>query len=340
MKVPRELLVALFNMELRKGRTLFEVREYWRDDRPLFSGRFDGDHVSLDVIGYRDYCSMFPRDNDIPSYQELIQKVLHASCIIEEDQISPFRDRFREMMTDEEPYRRNIRFYYDTNSLMNNYFHIFRELIPDFTRKANHNTSLGVVSELEDLQDRRSKGNHFQDHFRKLYGDDHEIFFNQPNLTGRYARLAYSEIGYLRDDLRVNLLTDDGVGDRKILSAFVHDSQDNNLEGIMVTNDATMAERASMRMGSWHVRFDLSSRLPERTGMDHFIEAVYRAAVIYGRVRIGDDIIIGGVYRGKGVDDWNGRIVDIDSAHDREIERTRRILKDIPEELLGTGYYS
>ncbi|MCK5772289.1 MAG: hypothetical protein KAH57_00730 [Thermoplasmata archaeon] len=340
MIVSSDLLIPIINREIREGRTQFEIFEGWRKDDPLFRGEYENGVVLVDSITKRGYRSLMPNEREIPDFQELIQKVLQASGVIDPGQLSGYQERFKEIVQDEEPFRRNTRFYYDTNSFMNNYFFLFREMIPDFTKNASHNTSLGVVAEMEDIVDRKLKGQYFPDHFKKTYGNDDEIFYNQPNLFGRFARLAYPEIEYLKDKLRANILTDDGVGDRNILSAFVHDSSKYNLEGVVVTNDGVMGERAEKRMGSWLVRFELDRIKALKTKLEYFIEAIYRASVIYGRVAINDDIVVSGLWHGKKIEDWNDRCINIERCNECDVKRIHNILKEIPDDFYGKGYYS
>ncbi|MBN1540466.1 MAG: hypothetical protein JW939_10005 [Candidatus Thermoplasmatota archaeon] len=340
MIVAKDLLIPMFNREIFKGTERFDVYEGWRGDIPLFSGHYSECRMRVDSIGKNDYRSLMPEAQEIPGYLDLNQKVIQASGMIDPSMLSGYRERFGKIVDDDEPFRRNVRFYYDTNSLMNNYFFLFREYIPDFTRKAFHNTSLGVVSELEDIFDRKLKGHFFPDHFREVYGRDDEIFHSQPNLYGRSARLAYSEIEYLKKKLRVNILTDDGVGDRNILGSFARDSQKFNLDGVLVTNDHIMAERAGMRMGSWLVRFDLSNVKGLRTRLEYFIEAVYRAAIIYGRVRVNDDMIVSGLWSRKRQEDWNSGHIMVEGCSEGDIERTLNIMAKVPEDFYGKSYYS
>jgi hypothetical protein len=340
MIIPKDFLIPIINKEIRDGNTNFEIFEGWRKDVSLFRGDYKKGEMIVDCISKDQYKSLMPGDQEIPRYYDLIQKVLQASGIVDPDQISDFQDQFKEIVSDEEPFRRNARFYYDTNSFMNNYFYLFREFIPDFTKNASHNTSLGVVAEMEDIFDRKLKGHYFPDHFKKIYGADDDIFYNQPNLFGRFARLAYPEIEYLKDKLRVNILTDDGVGDRRIMSAFTQDAKEHNIEGVIVTNDGTMSERAEMRMGSWLVRLDLKQIYKQKTKLEYFIESIYRAAITYGRVQINNDIVVSGLWSRKKIDDWNEQNVLIEKCNDCDIGKIRNILKEIPEDFYGKGYYS
>ncbi|MFO8052127.1 MAG: hypothetical protein R6V01_10600 [Thermoplasmatota archaeon] len=340
MMLSSDYLIPIMNKELRRGITRFDVYEGWRSDRPIFSGFYERRAFRVRSISKDDYFSRFPRDRDFPCYFDLIQKVLHGSCILDLSEIEEFRNRFREITEDEEPFRRNTRFYYDTNSLMNNYFHIFRETIPDFTTAAGHTTSYGVVSELEDLFDRKLKGRFFPGSFDEIYSGNGDMFYNQPNLSGRFARMGYPEIDYMKDELQADILTDDRTGDRGIMSAFVRDANQNNVEGVIVTNDATMAERAGKRMGAWHVNFDLERVYDVRTKMEYFLDALYRASVTYGRIKVNDNIVIEGIWKGKDAEEWKGRCVRISKCNDCKIESISRILERVPDEFFGKGYYS
>lgn len=339
MKLGKEFLIPVLNHELREGVKIFDVYEGWRKEKPLFSGEFKDGKFSVTSIGRYDYKSIFPDIREFPNFFDLIQKVLHGSCIIDPDEISDFHERFESVIGDEEPYKRNVRFYYDTNSLMNNYFYNFREFIPRFTRKAGHTTSFGVMGELERLLDRTLKNQFFPDEFDRIYSGDGGMFYGQPNLVGRMARLAYPEIDYMKDQLRSNILTDNELGDTEILNAFMSDCNDNNLEGIIVTNDSTMAERASRRMGSWHVKFELDRIVDIPVNMEYFLEAIYRASILYGRIRINDGIIVDGVWKGKGASDWSSNLMDIRKCNDCGLERIERIIERIPGDFFGKGYY-
>ncbi len=340
MIVNKEFLIPIINREIRNGIKEFKVFEGWRRRKPLFTGLYKDRMIRVTSLDRDEYYSEFPRDREFSGFNDLIQKVLHASCIIEPEQLNEFDGPFNSFMEDEEPYRRNIRFYYDTNSLLNNYFLIFREFIGGFIKKAGHTTSYGVVAEMEDLFDRKLKNRYFPDEFKSYYGKEEEMFYNQPNLVGRFSRMAYPEIDYMKDTLRSNILTDYQTGDRSIMNSFIEDCNENNLEGIMVTNDGTMAERASKRMGSWHVKFKIEPIMDLETKLEYFINAIYRTAITYGRVQLNGNIVIDGFWKGKDAEDWNQKKVEIVECNDCNIRTIKNILEEIPEDFYGKGYYT
>lgn len=100
-----------------------------------------------------------------------------------------------------------------------------------------------------------------------------------------------------------------------------------------------MAERASRRMGSWHVKFSFEPLVEHRTRLEYFINAVYRAAIVYGRVQINDNIVIDGLWKGKNTDDWNSKRFDAVECGDCDMERISNILREVPDEFYGLGYY-
>ncbi len=67
---------------------------------------------------------------------------------------------------------------------------------------------------------------------------------------------------------------------------------------------------------------------------------IYRASVIYGRVAINDDIVISGLWCGKKIEDWNDKCINIERCNECDGKRIRNILKVIPDEFYGKGYYS
>jgi hypothetical protein len=338
MILENKFLIPILNHEIRSGETEFKVYEGWRTDNPIFKGIYSSGKMSVTSIRKSDYCRNFPDHREFPNYYDLIQKVLHASCIFKKDEVLLFKEKFDSIVGDEEPYKRNVRFYYDTNSLMNNYFFNFRELIPGFVKKAGHTISYGVMSELENHFDKKLKNQFFPDEFDEFYGDDRYMFFNQPNLVGRFARLAYPEADLMKNKFGSNIINVYKTGDTEILNSFISDCNDNNLEGIMVTNDSTMAERASKRMGSWHVRFDFREIKDLEVNIEYFLEAIYRASIIYGRVKINDEIIIDGIWKGK-KDDWKKNSLRVVRCRDCGMKRIKNILEEVPPDFYGKGYY-
>ncbi len=168
------------------------------------------------------------------------------------------------------------------------------------------------------------------DRYTEVYPNGTEDFFLQPLMIGRIARLCYPEIDLMRKDLGRNIIEDGEKGDTAILNAFQREDRLMNVDGVVVSCDKMMIERAESH-GMKGLYVAPTVRLPRdvRVKMSDVAMMIFRASVLYGKVRINEDLVVRGVWKGKENTDWKQEKVWVESKFEKDLAELKRLMDEL-----------
>jgi hypothetical protein len=327
--VPKEYLIPLLNSMVRSGHKEIQLFEGYRNIGPILSCGMEGLTFPLDIISQSSYESELVDSIESLSYRELITLVVKGSGIFPPHEIDPIRNYFMELTKGRNLVRgdRPVWLFYDTCAIMNNLPYVFRKNIKV---EMATTTSMGVQNEIEEKMDMRFKSIDVLDRYAEVYPNGTEDFFLQPLKVGRIARLCYPEIDLMRKDLGRNIIEDGEKGDTAILNAFQREARMMNVDGVVVSCDRIMIERAESH-GMKGLYVAPTVRLPRdvRVKMSDVAMMIFRASVLYGKVRINEDLVVRGVWKGKENTDWKQEKVWVESKFEKDLAELKRLMEKL-----------
>jgi len=327
MIVPREYLIPLLNSMVRSGERDLSVYEGHRGIGPILSCSISGGRFPLSVIDRGDYEKHLVGNIEELHYKDMITLIVKGSGFYPHQEIGPILEEYGSMVEGRMVARgdRPVWLFFDTCAIMNNISYVLRKAIKG---ELVRTTTMGVQNEIEEKMDMRFKSRDDLDRYREVFGESIDEYFNQPFKVGRIARLSYPELDRMRIDLGRDLIEDHEVGDTAILNGFRKESRRMNVDGIVVSSDRIMVERALEHgMRGWFLPPTQVFPRELTIKMSDLALMIYRASVLYGKVRLNDSVIVKGIWHGKEGSDWKQEKVWVEGPYEKGILKLRELVE-------------
>lgn len=327
MIVPRDYLIPLLNEMVRSGQGDISLFEGYRGIGPILSCSIDGGSFPLTLIDKGSYDKELIGNIEELSYRDMIFLIVKGSGFYPHREIGPIMDEYQGLTSGRKIAQgdRPVWLFFDTCAIMNNVSFVLRKCIRgDMVRT----TSMGVQNEIEEKMDMRFKSREDLNRYREVFADGTDDLFNQPFKVGRIARLSYPELDAIRRELGRDLIEDYEVGDTAILNGFKKEARRMNVDGVVVSCDRIMVERAKEHgMKGWYVAPSIVIDGDPIVKMSDLALMIYRASVLYGKIRLNDDVLIRGIWQGKDGSDWKQEKVWVESPYDKEIMKLKELVE-------------
>jgi len=325
--VPREYLIPLLNSMVRSGRKDLALYEGYRGIGPIISCTIDGGPFPISVVDRERYESKLVGNIEELSYRDMVFLIVKGSGFYTSKEIGHIVQEYEDLVRGRKVAHgdRPVWLFFDTCAIMNNVSFVLRKAIKG---EMVRTTSMGVQNEIEEKMDMRFRSRDDLDRYREVFVDGVEDIFNQPYKVGRIARLCYPELDQMRRELGRDLIEDYEKGDTAILNSFKKEARRMNVDGIVVSSDKIMVERAIEHgLRGWYFAPSHYLEKDLMVKMSDLALMIYRASVLYGKIRVNEDLIVKGIWNGKEGSDWKQEKVWIESPYDKEIMKLKVLVE-------------
>jgi hypothetical protein len=327
--VPRDYLIPLLNSMVRSGQRDISISEGYRKIGPILSFSVEGRTSPLHVIDQAAYEKGLTGSIEELSYRDMVNLIVKGSGFYPSNEIDPIKEELEGLVKGRRVSHgdRPVWLFFDTCAIMNNVPHVFRRNIEGDTVRT---TSHGVQNEIEEKMDMRFKTRENLERFRDVFLDGTDDLFNQPVRIGRVARLCYGELDLMRKELGRDIIEASEVGDTAILNGFQREARAMNVDGIVISCDRMMVERAEEH-GMRGLYVAPTARLPKDLSvkMSDAALMIHRASVLFGKVVVNGEVAVKGIWYGKDSSDWKQERLWIESPYDKGVLSLKNLMDRI-----------